>query len=234
MLVSHSHRFIFIHVHKTGGTSVRAALEPYAELPGWPLWQRVRLRLGRTVVRRPPPLGWHARALDVRASLPAAVYDGYFKFAFVRNPWDWQVSVYHYIGQHPEHHQHAAVSRLKDFEAFLSWRIRQNRDMQMDFLTDAGGRLLVDFLGRFENLPADFAAICSTIGLRPRLRHLNGSWHADYRSYYTARTRRLVEEHWREDIEFFGYRFDPEQRPGVMVRASRTCQAPVQAAGCTA
>jgi hypothetical protein len=212
MLLSHSHRFIFIHVYKTGGISVRAALEPYADLSWWPLGQRIRLRLRLPVCRQPPALGWHARAWDVRAALPAFVYDSYFKFAFVRNPWDWQVSLYHYVLQHPEHDHHARVSRMEGLEEFLLWRARHDRQLQKDFLTDADGRLLVDFLGRFENLEADFAAICHRTGVRAKLRHLNGSQHKDYRSYYTPRTRRLVEEHWSEDIDLFKYRFDPVRR----------------------
>jgi hypothetical protein len=220
MLLSHSHRFLFVHVYKTGGVSIRAALEPYAELPGWPLWQRFRLRLGLPVARRAPELGWHPRAVDVRAALPEAVFDGYFKFAFVRNPWDWQVSLYHYILEHPEHDQHARVARLGGFEKYLRWRVRHDRRLQSDSLTDSFGRLLVDFVGRFEALREDFAAVCARLGVRARLGHLNGSSHGDYRAYYTPRTRRLVEEHWGEDVGRFGYRFDPARRPRAVAEAT--------------
>jgi hypothetical protein len=215
VLLSHSHRFIFIHVYKTGGTSIRVALEPFAYLPEWPWWQRVRLRLGRTVVRTPPALGWHPRAVEVRAALPADVFAGYFKFAFVRNPWDWQVSLYHYVLEHPEHDLYPGVSQMADFEEFLLWRAAHDRRLQTTAVTDAGGSLLVDFLGRFENLREDFATACSIVGVRAVLGHLNESRHGDYRSYYTPRTVRLVEEHWAEDIERFGYTFEGPRTPSA-------------------
>jgi hypothetical protein len=212
MLLSHSHRFIFIHIYKTGGISVRAALEPYAELPNWPLWQRLRLRLRLPVCRRPPDVGWHAQAVDVQAALSPDMFQDYFKFAFVRNPWDWQVSLYHYILQYPEHGDHARVSQMDGLEDFLFWRIRHNRQLQKDFVADESGRILVDFVGRFENMKADFASVCARIGIRAGLRHLNPSRHGDYRKYYTPRSRRLVEEYWADDIKLFGYRFDSTRR----------------------
>jgi hypothetical protein len=217
VLLSRAHRFLFLHVYKTGGSSIRDALEPYADHPGRALWQRVRARLGLPFRTRYAALGAHPRAVEVRAALPAEVFEGYYKFAFVRNPWDWQVSLYHYLLQHPEHPLHSQVSRAGDFEGFLRWRVHGDRWLQKECLADAGGHLLVNFVGRFENLRADFASVCHRIGVRARLRHLNESTHVDYRSYYTPRTRQLVAEHWREDIQFFGYRFDPGRRPRAVV-----------------
>src|SRR5262245_43761076 len=123
MQLSHSHRFIFIHIFKTAGTSIRAVLEPYTEQPQRRWWNRLRRRLGYPVSSLSPTLSAHARAVDVRDVLLADVFTTYYKFAFVRNPWDWQVSWYHYILQNTEHHEHAVVSRLGSFEEFLRWRI---------------------------------------------------------------------------------------------------------------
>ena len=100
MLISHSHRFIFFHVAKTGGMSVRKALLPYTEEPA-------RFKIKRPPAHkagRPNPfyaiweaLLLHATARDAQKELPATVFDEYYKFAFVRNPWDWQVSMYNII-----------------------------------------------------------------------------------------------------------------------------------------
>jgi hypothetical protein len=207
MLLSHSHRFLFIHVFKTAGISVRAALEPYAHLPHWSRWQRLRLRLRLAVDRKAPEGGWHISAAQAQDCLPPALFDSYFKFAFVRNPWDWQVSIFHYILEHPEHELYPVVSRMESFEDFLWWRVRDYRMTQKECIATADGHLLLDFVGRFETLAADFAAICRRLGLQARLGHLNRSVHQDYRSYYTPRLVRLVAQHWREDIELFGYRF---------------------------
>jgi hypothetical protein len=80
--------------------------------------------------------------------------------------------------------------------------------LQADMLTGADGTLLVDEIGRYETLRADFARICRHVGIEPLLPHLNRSHHRDYRTYYTERTRALVAEHFRKDIELFGYTFD--------------------------
>ncbi len=223
MLLSHSHRFLFIHVIKTGGVSVRKALGRYANLPSRSLWQRASRRLG---LAPPHPLASvpaHATAAELQAVLPAPTFDGYFKFAFVRNPWDWNVSYYHYIRQNRAHRLHALVLRMKGFEEFLSWRVEYARLLQKSFIADPWGGLLVDFVGRFEDLEEDFGKVCTATGVRAALPHLNRSKHPDYRRHYTERTRRLVEEAWAEDIRCFGYQFDPET-PSRVEQASRTVQ----------
>src|SRR4051794_37346885 len=110
MLLSYEHRFIFIHVYKVAGTSVVAALEPFAHRPEKLFVNRLLSKFNHLLGTH---LTWphhklkifndHVKALDLKRALPAAIFDNYFKFAFVRNPWDWQVSLYHYMKQESKH-----------------------------------------------------------------------------------------------------------------------------------
>ncbi|MEY4195881.1 MAG: hypothetical protein RLZZ226_2249, partial [Pseudomonadota bacterium] len=78
---------------------------------------------------------------------------------------------------------------------------------QSEMITDANGKLLVDFLGRYESLAADFDRIRDKLGIAERLPHVNKSQHEDYRNYYNDHTRDLVAEHFQTDIALFGYEF---------------------------
>lgn len=211
MLLSYSHRFLFVHVYKVAGTSISRALTPWAHRPEKLLVNRLLSRVGwrsglphhRWRVTSP-----HARACEAKAWLPAAIWDACFKFAFVRNPWDWQVSLYHYMLGKSSHRQHERMKRMRSFDDYIEWRIREDRRLQSELLTDARGEILVDFVGRFERLEEDFAHVCRTVGVEAELPHVNPSRHDDYRTYYSDHSRALVAEHFAEDIERFGYRFD--------------------------
>jgi hypothetical protein len=206
MLVSHKHRFIFVHIYKTAGTSLRTALEPYCE-------DRWRWRLGRLIERTGLHLidlpHKHLTAAAVRDLLSPEVYDRYFKFAFVRNPWDWQVSLYHYTLRSTDHKQHAMTKAFRDFDEYIRWRVAEELRLQQAFVTDAAGDLIVDYVGHLETLDDDLDRICERVGIPPiSLPHANRSAHKDYRSYYTDETRELVAQAYRPDIERFGYTFD--------------------------
>lgn len=198
MLLSARYRFLFVHIYKVAGTSVTRALRPFARDP---LLDRI-LRRSTT-----PRLPDHATVLEARRALPSELFDTWFKFAFVRNPWDWQVSLFHYMSQNRDHPQHGIVKSMT-FADYIGWRVTKDKHLQKEFVTDENGAILVDFIGRYERLADDFAAVCRRIGIPLRLPHANPSRHADYRSYYDARTRALIEEHFCEDIELFGYTFD--------------------------
>ncbi len=213
MLISHSHGFIYLHVPKTAGLSVREAIKGYAGEP-----EKFKItRPAREKDGRPNPMYamWqvallHARARDVRKELTQAVYDRYFKFAFVRNPWDWHVSMFHFLNNM----KYKPVAGLASFEEYLNWVVATPRPFpkgaakfQKEVLADTQGRLLVDFVGRYETLATDFAWICRKLRIQADLPRLNVTSHGDYRAYYTARTRELVAEHYWPDIEMFGYKF---------------------------
>ncbi|HTA65960.1 MAG TPA: sulfotransferase family 2 domain-containing protein, partial [Xanthomonadaceae bacterium] len=78
-----------------------------------------------------------------------------------------------------------------------------------DFVTDADGRLMVDFIGRVERLQADCDRICARIGIPGgELGRSNESSHRDYREYYDDELIALVSEMYRSDLELFDYAFD--------------------------
>jgi len=101
-------------------------------------------------------------------------FDEYFKFSFVRNPWDRTVSIYKYFGW----------DRYVDFKKFVVKKLQNHvwRDNywfvgpQSDFVCNQRGDIMVDFLGKFENLRADFNQVCQHLRLAPtELPHINKS-----------------------------------------------------------
>ena len=218
MLISYSHKFIFFHVTKAAGTSVKEALKDYATEPD------------KFKIKRPPKERhgqpnklyelwqsslWHAKAKDVKQEFPQE-YNDFYKFAFVRNPWDWQVSYYHFILKETNHIRHELVKNMSGgFEEYLEWVIATKNPfpkgatkIQKEIIVEKNGELNIDYLGRYETINEDFNHICRILNLQASLPCLNQSQHRDYRWYYSDHTRKLVADNFQEDIESFGYTFD--------------------------
>jgi hypothetical protein len=207
MLLSYSHRFIFIHNYRVAGTSIRKSLDKYVRRP---LLRRIfeKIGLGNKLSHHKwKTFPAHIKANELRRILPADLYDTFYKFAFVRNPWDWQVSLYHYMLKNKSHWQHRLISAMKSFDEYIVWRVNEGKVLQKDFVTDSEGTMIVDFVGRYENLSNDFLQVCKVLNIAASLPHINKSSHMNYRSYCSAETRNLVEENFSEDIELFGYTF---------------------------
>ncbi len=218
VLVSYSHRFIFFHVSKTAGMSMREVLTPYAEEP-----ERFKMRRPAPLIGDRPnrmyevwqALLLHARACDARKELPADVFTKFLKFGFVRNPWDWQVSMYYFILREDTYSKHEIVKGLQGFEEYLEWVVstpdpypKGTPKLQSEMIADAQGNLLVDVVGHYETLAQDFLRICRRLNIDASLPHLNQTAHRDYRTYYNERTRQMLAEHFQADVELFRYTFD--------------------------
>ncbi len=219
MLISHKFRFIFVHIAKTGGTSIRSALTPLLLTDPYRWLQYLLNRLSdltshRIGVKFPR----HAGIVAAMEILPGEYFRSMFKFAFVRNPWDLQVSSYHHI----QRERPQLLSHIHDFESFLKWKLEGDRSPhyildassrpQWYSLIDISGNCVMDFIGRFERLEEDFSRACKLMGLKrvPSLPHRRKGVNRerDYRIYYTDRGAELVERHFRIDIEKLGYSFD--------------------------
>jgi len=212
MLISDTHSFAFVHVPKTAGSSVHLALGRHAVNVDHHWSNRLLGRLGIPVNRFAPwpytKLRPHASAAVLRAWLSEELFERLFKFAFVRNPWDLLVSYWHYLRSKPGHRRSRIALGLPSFAAYVEYEIRRGRFSQTSLLCDRRGRLLVNFVGRYESLETDFAFICRRIGIEATLPRANAGQRGDYRDYYSRALVARVAEAFAADIERFGYRFE--------------------------
>jgi chondroitin 4-sulfotransferase 11 len=214
--ISHKRRCVFVHIPKTGGTSIEHALkmrgrhrrEDRRRLMGPILTDELRARGFQSNFLQ------HLTAREIlRLHAPGALA-GYMKFSVVRNPWDRMVSVYHRQDRDMVEQSRAQGVALEglgfdDFvEASMGVRHAHLRP-QHEYLTGAAGGLAVDFVGRFETLGESFQEVCRLLGVRARLpvKYASRRQSRDYRRYYGARSRALVAERYARDIEIFGYAF---------------------------
>lgn len=151
-------------------------------------------------------------------SAPHTIWDEYFKFAFVRNPWDRLRSCYHNKVESP---RGSCSDYLHSFAktniSFSDWvkTITTGENIFKDRHFAPMHTLMInrsfesmDFIGRLENLQQDFNIVCDKIGIPQRqLLHKNQTKHKDYTEYYDNETRQLVREKYAKDINYFGYKF---------------------------
>lgn len=229
MIISHEHKFIFIHIGKTGGTSIEKVLCEH-------------LNIDFEYTKKNPKNGnwWkHAWAREMRDLFGSERWEEYFTFAFVRNPYDMLLSLYSMYTQYPEYidkENHPNLyhpwNQFKDFEDLLlsmrdkkhepdqEWRMQLDklgaknhmqvwdslRNLQNKYLSNKNGDIIVDFVGRFENLQYDFDYCCKRIGIEP----IDLIWHGptkhkNYRDVYTSDMIDVVNNHSWKDIRKYGY-----------------------------
>jgi hypothetical protein len=207
-----------VHIAKTGGTSVRAVLNKlrwrdpmyYLMFPG----HKISNMCGHTTASKFPR---HSGVIAAKEMLPDAFFNQLFKFAFVRNPWDLQVSSYHHIQrERPE-----LLKDIGDFNAFIEYKFDPNRPyifhfdiatkLQTDHLIDLRGNIVVDFIGRYESLQDSFETIKKELGLKnvtiPHKRKANDR-NKDYRTYYNDQSIEAVAKHYAPDIGLLDYTFE--------------------------
>ena len=216
MLLSHRYNFLFVHIAKTGGTSVRSALQKYRWRDPYYIPQFIASKLSALThhevgIKFPR----HSKIVAAREMLPHEFFDGLFKFAFVRNPWDLQVSSFHHIRRERPH----VMQGKDDFETFLKWKLDPEREyqyhidtsieLQSDYLIDLHGNVVVDFIGHYETLQDDFNEACRHIGIKPfDLPHKRKAKdRGDYRKYYNDETAEMVATHFKRDIDILSYDF---------------------------
>ena len=188
------HEAIFVHIPKAAGTSV--ALSLFGQLP------------------------YHYTAAEHRVIFGRRTFGRYFKFAFVRNPWDRLYSAYRYLraGGWNDADKAWAEANLAQFASFdqfvLEWLHpeRLNSYMhfrpQSEFICDWRGRPLIDQIGYFETIEEDFSLIARRLGIEGTLEHVNRSSRDHYRTAYSAAAIDRVAAVYQRDIEAFGYDFE--------------------------
>jgi hypothetical protein len=209
MFISHRKQFIFLHNYKVAGTSIRGALKKYNNrsflVSAFP--DQVRFLTNSFPKVYSKDFDHHVSARDLQKQISSDIFDSYYKFGFVRNPWDWQISLYRYMLKRPNHAQHEIAKGFKDFKEYLDWRVHEDLNLQKEFFFSEDGENLTDFIGKMETLNSDFDKICKQINVNASLSHLNPSRKKDdpISNYYDEDDVQLIAEAFAEDIKLFDY-----------------------------
>lgn len=213
-MISHKHKCIFVEIPKTGCSSIRSVIgsppKPHLNICqikdslryGWTHYGGIKNKIFNCFY---PLLPTKSRKL-----IGDRQFNSYFKFGFVRNPWDRVVSLYLRGEGLQMHHQ-------MTFNEFVSW-IKYSSSTcihpvphvnQLDWLVDPHGNVMVDFIGRFENFQKDWLIVSNKLRLPKVLPHRNRNpiKKKHYTEFYTESTKRIINQKFQCDIEYFGYRF---------------------------
>lgn len=188
------HRCIFIHITKTAGTSVAKSLFNY--------------------------LPYHYTAIDYRVIYGKKTFNQYFKFAYVRNPWDRLYSAYRYLKSGGWNEadilwRDTNIAEYSDFNDFVcNWLTADNINKHVHFLPqhhficDSKDQLLVNYLAYFETINDDFNKLTDKLGITASIGHHNANPAESYLDVYNDKTRKIVAHIYQKDIAMFGYEFN--------------------------
>lgn len=213
MIISHSKKFIFIHIQKNAGTSITQYLDKHLNYQDTVLGCTKFGEKIQPLFSKKYGLKKHSLAKRIQAVTGDEVWNNYFSFSFVRNPWARVVSLYTWCRKKEYYKYDICKEALnsKNFSEFARGKCVSDLPQQLDYLTNSKGKIIVDFVGKQESIQDDFKFICSKISIPYSnvLKNPNKSnFDTDYRKYYTSEHDiKLIENKFINDINRFDYQF---------------------------
>lgn len=225
MLLSKELKYVFIHVPKTGGTSVSSLILSHPEIfkhsvrgywDGWKL-----LGNKHEYPKVTTDLYKHASIKEVNDYLQrnGESHEDYFKFAFIRNPWDLLVSAYEYYKQYmikgvnlSEHEQQKTQDALD--RNFNDWccMYAEGISIYQHTLIFTNGEIGVSHVAKMENMTKELKFICGRISPnidmnKIKILHLNSTKRKPYQEYYDHKSFDVVATKFETIIKLGGYEF---------------------------
>lgn len=210
-LISYHKKFIFFHLYKCGGNSLRKLLnQSDSHATEWG--------------------GVHGLPEDVRNHYlkedKLEVFNNFYKFTFIRNPYDFMVSTYFYGKSYPNHFMHNdIINNNMTMEEFVPYYMNirlqhQNPSIRPigsnkvvtfhDWLVDKEGNDIMDYVGKLETMDDDikliFLKLNIPISKAPTV-NVNPNRDKNYRKYYTDKSRAMVEGAFHWSLNKFNYTF---------------------------
>lgn len=211
MIISHKHKFIFIKTRKTAGTSIEIYLSQFCgdEDIITPIMEDKSQIFNNRKVNNYK--GWynHSLPLAIKNKIGSDVFDNYFKFTIVRNPWDKIVSRYFW-------------SLKRDFKnknelPFEEWFDIYKNNLENKYIDEnykyaiINNEYVLDDYIKFECLHSDLERICKKIGIKYDITLLphtkkNKKNKKHYLDYYNKNNFDYIEKKHQLDCKFFNYK----------------------------
>ena len=225
MIISHTHKYIFIKSAKTAGTSLEAALSNYCGDNDiiTPLYDYEfnRDKNGQWIhhAMNYGDYRQHESGITIRNKVGQDIWNSYFKFSIARNPWDRVVSLFNWKARNDPalkprkrfyHRLGFPFDELEKTKELFTVFAKEDWKTNDDFYI-IDDELSVDFIVRYENLANDFSEVCNRIGIENiTLPHLKSGFRKrfHYSEYYNEESKSVIAERHKNDIRLFGYQFE--------------------------
>jgi len=156
MILSYTHQFVFIKTRKTASTSMEIALSRHCKKPDiiTPIIEEHLRNVYRTF---PKNEGWynHMPITSVRNKMKPKIFRQFFKFAIDRHPYDKAIS---------QAYWRTNLTGPPD-KNFIDTIIKKGEYKNIDLYTNTNGKLLVNKVFKYEDLPDCLTEIEQAIGI---------------------------------------------------------------------
>jgi hypothetical protein len=206
-MICPKHKFIFIHIPKTAGRSVRGALRKHCYTTPqeiFRLFDLIRVPLGLQPTKFPKSryskLRGHPLGVDYIDHFGEEFFQ-YYRFTFVRNPYNRMISYYNWKIRN------GVIDPNTDFFEFVQSTIESGSFLpQVDFIKGREGEILVNTIGHVESIENDLRRITNDIGVNTDIPHKNRAPRLKD-TYFDSRTKDIFDEFYGRDMEYFGYTY---------------------------
>ena len=194
MTIVSTKKYVFIKVFKTGGTSILNGM-----LSNDSSARRIqRIRDGQ--------ITFHIESSWMKENTFPELglnWDEYFKFGFVRNPWDRELSSYFFNNETLKPPKNISFKRWLKYTLREDAQRKVSKSPQFEYLTD------VDYVARFENYTEEVKYIFNKLKLPlpNKLHHIHKTEHKPYWEYYDDADIMKVHQWYEKDIEMYDYEF---------------------------
>lgn len=207
-MISHKHKCILVHIPKTGGTSIEKIIWPNVRNRKGLLWMGFKDKYHNKYQTGGMQ---HLLASQIKQEVGGDIFDSYFKFAFVRNPWDKAVSQFTYMRSRKDLRDFIGMKQndgLKRYLSLIQKKTHVQWEHQHKFVMDDNGDLMINFLGCFTFFEKDVRHILKVLNINnATIPHIMRTHHKPYRQHYDQESREMVYEMYKVDVETFNFTF---------------------------
>jgi len=220
MFISHKYKTIFIHIQKTGGSSIQRLFEQ--------LDSELVTKIPIDPTKKRPK---HCFASDIEAIVGTEMFSDYTKFCVVRNPfdrlvsWYWMLKLRSFEEENPEIVEtegskvnfsliEALNRNASNFDEFINLSRKHKKGLferffvnQLDYISN-DDIVIVDRILKFENLANDFSRFAKDLKIQGQLPHMNKTPRkSGFQTYYNETSRQAIAERFQRDLDYFNYTF---------------------------
>ena len=179
---------VFFHIPKTAGISISNAL--FGDVK------------------------WGHRSVNFyKSHYGENVFNSLYKFCFVRNPYDRLFSAYTFlkeggINNLDSEFSNSYLQEFANFDEFVLKGLEKEEIMnwvhfkpQYTFVCDENDNIVMDFVGKMENLNADFNTVCKHLNIESELQKLNMS--ATKKNDFSEEVKTMIKLKYQKDFNLF-------------------------------